>query len=128
VTSRAASAGTSVALAVGRVAAWSTVLPQASQRSGGAVCTFPQKQAMVQLIMGSDRWWTWPRGVALSAGFGGLGVRRFVGSIREVQDPNPRSELIPKSGADRSHVLRGPCVYSGDVNIALNDISSRPCR
>ena len=91
-TARAASAGMSVALAVGRLAAWSRVLPQASQRSGGAVYTVPQKQAMVQLMMGSDRWWTWPRGMALSAGFDGLGVRRFVGSLREVQKSNPHSK------------------------------------
>jgi hypothetical protein len=50
-TARAATACPSVALAFGRVAAWSRVLPQASQRSGGAVYTFPQKQAMVQLMV-----------------------------------------------------------------------------
>jgi hypothetical protein len=50
-TALAASACTSGALVVGRAAAWSRVLPQASQRSGGAVYTFPQKQAMVQLMV-----------------------------------------------------------------------------
>jgi hypothetical protein len=33
----------------------SIVQPQSSQRSGGAEYTFPQKQATVQLIVGSDR-------------------------------------------------------------------------
>jgi hypothetical protein len=70
VTERAAGAWPSVALAVGRVADWSRVLSQAAQRSGGAVYTFPQKQAMVQLIV-----------APIVGGRGRQGWRRPLGSM-----------------------------------------------
>jgi hypothetical protein len=82
----------SVALAVGRVPAWSRVVPQAWQRSGGAVYTFPQKQAMVQLMVapivgGRGReGWRCPLGSMV------WGVRRSSASFREVEGSNPHSK------------------------------------